>query len=174
MQSNVQEFQPRPMQPVPRKTSLSDGKLQPAVVGRAPFSKSRMASLQAPETHKLVSRETITKGNVMGNDRGTQKKVANSKNTCSASVMTGAPKVVVAVELSKSHDKEEFLMEVLHWSPVSFFQNCGNASEGPHCTPTIQDVPLTFKSSDQYVEVFKSLLLLETWDTVSMYCVLYT
>lgn len=173
LQSNVQEFQPPPMQPFPRKTSLPDGKLQPAVVGRAPFSKSRMASLQTPETHKIISRETITKGNVMGNDRGTQKKVANSKSTCSASIMTGTPKVVVAVELSKSHDKEEFLMEVLHWSPVSFFQNCGNASEGPHCTPTIQDVPLTFKSSDQYVEVFKSLLLLETWDTVSVYCLLY-
>jgi len=166
LQSSVKELQPFPVQPVPRKASLCEGKLQPAIVGRAPFSKSRMASLQTPETHKNVSKKTIAKENVMVTDKGTQKKVSDSKSTRSATT------AVVTVGLLKSHNKEEFLMEVLHWSPVSFFQDHGNTSEGPHSIPTIQDVPLTFKSSDQYVEIFKSLLLLETWDTVSAFCVL--
>ena len=166
IQSNVQKFPPPPG---PQTTSLSDGKLQPAVVGRAPFSKSRMASLQTPEN--ASSKETTTKRNACVIDKGVQKKVADSKSTRSTSTTARAPKVVVTVELSRSRDKEEFLMEVLYWSPLPFFG--GYVSEGPHCVPTIQDVPLIFKSSDQYVEVFKPLLLLETWDTVSILCVLY-
>ena len=166
--NDFQLLQPAPMQPVAHKASLPDGKLQPAVVGRAPFSKSRMTLLQTPDTEGSTSKGIVGKNNA---NKCVQKKLAES--TCSASTPIGAPRVVVTVELSRSRDKEEFLLEVLQWSPLPFYQSKEKSEvvlEGPHHIPTIQDIPLTFKSCDQYVEILKPLLLLEAWDTVSFLC----
>jgi len=153
-----------------KQQMLSD-KIQPAVAGRAPFSRSRMPSLHIPSALNSITKVQTSKakGNVTGKDL--YKKTLEQVGQTSA-VTTEISKVAVKVDLSKVHSKEEFLMDVLSWNPATFYQgkesdkSVGNG--GPNSLPSIAKVPLTFDSSDQYVEVFKPLLLLETWDTVSL------
>ena len=145
-------------------------KIQPAVPGRAPFSKSRMASLQIsdPLNANAKVQTSKAKDNVAGKEL--HKKPLEPVRHSST---TGTVKVVVRVEPSRVYSKEEFLLEILSWDPTNFFQRkgCDDKSvinEGPYSLPNIANIPLTFRSSDQYIEVFKPLLLLETWDMVRL------
>lgn len=138
-------------------------KVQPAVAGRAPFSKSRMAHIPSALNSITKVQATKAKGNAISKD------VHRDTLKATGQVNSEASKVVVKVELTRSYSKEEFLMEVLKWNPTAFDQSQGSdiVTEGPYSLPSIAKVPLRFESSDQYVEVFKPLLLLETWDMVS-------
>ena len=154
------------------KQLMSDDKIQPAVAGRAPFPKSRMGSLHIPS-----ALSTITKKAQAGKakDKTTSKDL--HKNTTlepmsrSSFVTSETSRAVVKDKLSRVYDKEEFLMEVLSWNPTAFHHTKGSGisviNEGPYSLSSIKKVPVTFESSDKYIEVFKPLLLLETWDTVS-------
>ena len=156
------------------KQVMSDDKIQPAVAGRAPFSKSRMSSLHIPS-----ALNTITKKVQAGKTKDSTSSKSLHKNTTlepmgqSSSVSAETSKAVVKVELSRVYNKEEFLMEVLSWDPTVFYQtkesSKSDINEGPYSLSNIEKVPVTFESSDKYIEVFKPLLLLETWDTVSCY-----
>ena len=144
-------------------------KVQPAVPGRAPFSKSRIGSLyisNLPDATTKVQ-ASKTKDYVMSKD--VEKKQLES---VSQSNSTTTDKVMVVVDPSKLYSKEEFLMEILKWDPTTFFQtkpsDISVTNKGPYLLSNIAKVPVTFKSFDQYVEVFKPLLLLEAWDTVSL------
>lgn len=150
------------------KQQMLNDKIPPAVAGRAPFSKSRMPSLPIPSILSTFTKAQSDKSKAI--IPTLQKKTPQSMDQSSAT--TDTCKAQVKVELSKNHSKEEFLMDVLSWNPIAFFQRKGNESinnEGPPLLSAIKEVPVTFKSSDHYIEVFKPLLLLETWDTVSYY-----
>ena len=137
-------------------------KIQPAVPGRAPFSKSRMASLHSSSSVNASTKVQASKAKNNATSKDLHKPVTQSNTTETV-------KVMVKIETSRVYSKEEFLLEVLSWNPTSFFQTKGRAiNEGPYSLPNIAKVPITFKSSDQYIDVFKPLLLLETWDTVSL------
>ena len=143
----------------PNTISKQLDKIQPAVPGRVPFSKSRMPSLQSSSTN---TKAQASKTNNKVASKDLHKPVGQSS-------ATETVKVVVKIDTSRTYSKEEFLLEVLSWDPTSFFQTKGTViNEGPYSLPNIAKVPVTFKSSDQYIEVFKPLLLLETWDTVSL------
>lgn len=148
---------------------ISD-KVQPAVAGRAPFSKSRMASLHenTPNAQSTRVQTGKAKDNVTSKDL--HKKAPKPLAMDQSSAIT--TKVVVKVDLSRNRSKEEFLMEVLSWDPTAFYHSKekvnSTINEGPYSLPNIEKVPVTFESSDQYIEVFKPLLQLETWDMVSL------
>ena len=154
------------------KQLVSDDKIQPAVAGRAPFSQSRMGSLHIPSALSTITRKTQA-----GKAKDTTTSKDLHKNTTlepmgrSSSVTSETSRAMVKVELSRVYNKEEFLMEVLSWNPTVFYHTKGSGvsdiNEGPYSLSSIEKVPVTFESSDKYVDVFKPLLLLETWDTVS-------
>lgn len=154
----------------PSTISKQPDKIQPAVPGRAPFSKSRMASLQtsSPPNTSAKVQASKAKNSVASNAKNS---VASKDlhKPVGQSTTTETVKVVVKIETSRAYSKEEFLLKVLGWNPTAFFQTKGTViNEGPYSLPNIAKVPITFRSSDQYIEVFKPLLLLETWDTVSL------
>lgn len=149
---------------------MNNDKIQPAVAGRAPFSKSRMASLHIPSALNAITKVQAGKAKDIAISKGLHKNTLASMGQSNAAT-TETSKVVVKVELSRVYSKDEFLMKVLSWDPTAFHQTQERGksviSEGPYSLPTIAKVPATFKSSDHYIEVFEPLLLLETWDTVS-------
>lgn len=151
---------------------IQNDKIQPAVAGRAPFSKSRMGSLQIPSTPNSVTKVQASKAKDKAISKDLHKRASESVGDSTATTTENTSKVEIKIEPSRVYSKEEFLMEVLSWDPTAFYRSKSVINEGPYSFSSIAKVPLIFESSDQYIDIFKPLLLLETWDTVSLYVVL--